>query len=323
MLQLAKFSLALLQQPRGDVGFAIEGVGRAAVSVTQAFLTVRDSNPMSNVHSSYMAPYYSAVSEQSFPAQFARLCEALAQSEAGHAPAGNILRNMESWSNKLYRSQREMLQAVVTARSPLSFDIIKWIETVATGLVHAAASQACPPHTRSELIKNAAWLSGSLTWVPNDAEAVRFAENYGVTEALSRFAFDIGGAAHARHELGSAVESLTNWGLKASQHPTGRETLPACLAGSALAITNAGAGVLAQDICQAVARRVNEHLRKHNLDVAAVVESTRRRFVEEGPEEFSTDFVDIARKRVNDAAFREIMGELLEALPRSVLRLPG
>jgi hypothetical protein len=323
MVQLANFSLALLQQQKGDIDFAIEKVTHAVVGITRVFLQVSDPNPMSSVHSTYLAPYYSAISQQSLPSMFEKLCAALAQAPAESEQARNILDNLDEWSEELYRHQRELLQMAVTARSSLTFDIIRWMETVAKGLLHAASSPACSDYTCGQLVRNAAWLATGITWVPNDAEAVHFAQNYGVTEALTRLAYDFAGSPHAQDELTGAAENLINWGLKASQHRTGRETLPACLAGIALAMTNAGGRVLALDLRQAVVRRVTEHLKTHELDLAQVVQSTRKRFVENKPERYSTDLLDIARRRIDDATFTQTLSDLLDALPCTGVRVRG
>lgn len=125
------------------------------------------------------------------------------------------------------------------AKSSFTFDIIRWIAGVAEILLAVSNAPACRRHDREQLRSHATWLLGTLTWIPDDAQAVRFVESSKVTEVLFESALD----AHERglDEVAKRVnEFLLSWTYTGGKHQVGWGILERGLCASAVIASKLG-----------------------------------------------------------------------------------
>ena len=216
MAQLANLTFDLFFSKSGNTRFAIREVRWRVAMVSKMFLKVPDT-PQSSTHSYYLGPYYSAMSQQSLMVRLMVLVNALSQEQADNTDAQLIIRNMERWADGLYQTTKELLLGAIATRSYFTSDMILWITNVTKILLGVSGAPACNRNRQGELLKHARLLIGTLTWIPDDKESMRFVENFELTEAL------FGAAMDARNrdfddiskEIG---KSLLSWSFKGAGH---------------------------------------------------------------------------------------------------------
>lgn len=219
MEQLAKLTFELIRGRSSDIHFAAGEIRGDVSLVAKLFLKLPDT-PLSSIHSSYLAPYYSGTSAATLRTWLTELVNTLANTKADNEAAQRVIRNIEQWANDLYRTEKEIFLAAIEKRSHFTFDIVHWIGHVTKLLLAASNAPACNDHTRDELRKSALWLISVLSWVPDDKEAVAFVENYGMTETFFDAAMD------ARYRdcdkvAKQASDLLLSWAFKAGKYETG------------------------------------------------------------------------------------------------------
>jgi hypothetical protein len=219
MEQLAHLTFDLLRTQTRDIGFAAEQLRGAVGSVAQIFLNVPDT-PLTNIHSSYLAPYYSLTKTQTLGDRLTDLCNALIDAEKDDKIAKGIIRNIQIWSEELYRTEKTLLLLAIEKKSHFTFDSLHWIVHVTKLLLALARAPSADDHTRPKLEKNASWLISVISWIPEDKETTQFVENFSMTELLFETALD----ALERESslvLKSGSNLLIEWAFKAGRHETG------------------------------------------------------------------------------------------------------
>lgn len=219
MVQLAKFTFELIRGRSSDIHFAAGEIRGDVSLVTKLFLNIPDT-PLSSIHSTYLAPYYSGTSAESLKNWLTELINALANAKADDEAAQRVIRHIEQWADGLYRTEKEIFLAAIQKRSHFTFDIVHWIAHVTKLLVAVSNAPACNDHTREELRRSALWLISVLSWVPDEKESVTFVENYDMTETLFDAAID----AHycGCDEVAEQVRKLLfSWAFKAGKYETG------------------------------------------------------------------------------------------------------
>ncbi len=187
--------------------------------VAKLFLKLPDT-PLSSIHSTYLAPYYSATSVTSLQTWLTELANAVAGANANDETAKRIIGNIESWADGIYQAQKEIFLLALEKKSHFTFDIIHWIAHITKLLMVVSNAPACKDCIREKLRRSALWLISVLSWVPDDKEAIAFVENYGMTETL----FDSAADAYNREcdEIATQVRSLLiSWAFKAGKYETG------------------------------------------------------------------------------------------------------
>jgi hypothetical protein len=223
MEQLAHLTFDLLRTQAHDIGFAARQLRESVEFVVQMFLSVPDA-PLTNIHSSYLAPYYSLTKTQTLGDRFTELCNALIDADKDDKIAKNVVRHIQSWSEELYRTEKTLLLFAVEKKSHFTFDSLHWIAHVTKLLVAVARAPVADDHTRAKLEKNASWLLSVISWIPEDRETTRFVENFSMIELLFEAALD----ALERESLlvlKSGRNLLIEWAFKAGRHETGWGTL--------------------------------------------------------------------------------------------------
>lgn len=232
MAQFAKLTFELLRSRNHDIHFAVGKVRQDIVLIAKLFLNVADT-PLMSSHSTYLGPYYSSTSMQSFRAKLTALANAISNAKADNADAQTAIHNIEQWSDGLYQTEKELLLAAIKAKSHFTFDMIHWITGVTEILLAVSNAPACDDHNQREIRKHASWLIATLTWIPDDEETAKFIENFQMTECLFEAAMNARnrGCDEIAKDIG---DSLLSWTFKGGKYQTGWAILERGLCGLAV-----------------------------------------------------------------------------------------
>ena len=224
MTQLSNLTFDLIcRTDNYNIRFVIDEVRRHVALVVKSFLNVPET-PLSNIHSTFLGPYYSSTSAQGLRARLTDLVNSLAEVQPDNADARTVIHNLEQWAEYLYRTEKELLLAAIEARSHFTFEMIHWICGITEILLAVSSVPACDDLSRGKIREHASWLISTLTWIPDDEETVRFIENFEMTETLFRAAMD----ARARDcdEIANEIgKILLSWTFKGGRFQTGRGIL--------------------------------------------------------------------------------------------------
>ena len=221
--QLARLTFNLIRTNSRDVTYAIRQLRKDLATIVKLFLQVPDT-PLQSIHSTYLAPYFSSVSNQAFLAWQIDLVNELIEAKHDDEVAKQIILNISIWSKQLYSSQKEILLLSIEKRSGFTFDVMHWITSVTEMLIALSNCEACQKHVRDELRKDAKWLVNVIGWIPGDEETVKFTEIYRPVTLL----FETAIAAHFRMCPGVVADIekiILNWAFKAGKYQTGWGTL--------------------------------------------------------------------------------------------------
>src|SRR5260221_1692491 len=186
--------------------------------IAKLLMTLPDT-PFMNLHSTCLAPYYSATSMQALSVRLSELFNAIGDAPAGDANARRIIDNIEEWADGMYKTEKELLLQAVAKRSHFTFDVIHWIKNLTAMLVAVSNAPACHKHTQRELRRHANWLLAVLSFVPDDEETVKFVENFQMTETLFESGRDA--RSHGCAEIADTVRKLlVSWMFKAGRYDT-------------------------------------------------------------------------------------------------------
>lgn len=202
-----------------EVQFAAQDIRGSMKLIAKLFMALPDA-PLMSVHSTYLAPYYSATSAQGLTVRLSQLVNAVADAPADDVNARQVIDNFGEWADGMYQTEKDLLLHAIEKRSQFTFDMIHWITAVTTMLIAVSNAAACDEHRQQELRKHAAWLIAVLSWVPDDEETVKFVENFRMTETLFEAAVD----AHRRGCPELAVDigkMLLSWTFRAGRYQTG------------------------------------------------------------------------------------------------------
>jgi hypothetical protein len=213
MEQLSGLTKRVIVSTKHDTGFAVKELRAAIEQVTKLFLLMVPSERFASTHSSYLAPYYSLTKTDTFGEWLARLGNELRAANKGDKNAEITIQHIKEWSDELYRSEKDILSTAIETRSQFTFDSVHWIALVTKALALIAHAPAADSHTSKAIEKNAAWLLSVFSWIPEDAAALQFAENYLITDQLFEVAItaeNLGSEKVAR----TAREILLEWSIK-------------------------------------------------------------------------------------------------------------
>src|SRR5262249_43454962 len=110
MEQLARLTFNLLWSKSTDIGFAAGELKKNVSLITNLALAIPDT-PFAGRH--YLAPYYSLTSEQTLGAWLTHLGNEIIKAESTDNTARRVIANIETWSDELYRTEKELLVAAV------------------------------------------------------------------------------------------------------------------------------------------------------------------------------------------------------------------
>ena len=269
MTQLSNLTFDLLRARSGDINFAVDKVRRDVAMIVKLFLNVNET-PLSNIHSTFLGPYYSSTSAQGLRARLTHLVNSLAEVQSDNAGAQTVIHNLEQWAEDLYRTEKELLLAAIKARSHFTFEMIHWICGITEILLAVSSVPACDDPSREKIREYARWLISTLTWIPDDEETVRFIENFQMTETLFRAAMD----ARARDcdEIASQIgKILLSWTFKGGRFQTGWGILKRGLCACAVFALKGG-----EEQVEALKASIGAHILNDVAPAQEVRESTAR-----------------------------------------------
>jgi hypothetical protein len=213
MEQLTALTQQLILSTKHDIGYAVQELRSAIEQVTKLFLTSVPDERFASPHSAYLAPYYSLTQTGTFGEWLTQVSNELRAADKDDENVQRIIRHVKEWSDGLYQSAKAVLLLAIEKRAHFAFDSIHWIGQVTKALAQISKAPAADSHTAKEIEKNASWLLSVLSWIPNDREAVEFAQNYGVTDQL--FDVAIGAEGLGSAELAATARKLLlDWPIK-------------------------------------------------------------------------------------------------------------
>ena len=183
MNQFVQISFTLLLSKKRDLAFAFRRLRRDVDSVSNRLLAVPDQ-PLSSVHSTFLAPYYSMTSMQGLYVRLGQLVESLGPQPSDDAPTQSVIANIDQWAAGLHDSVRTLLLCTLAAKSHFTFHLTPWIVAVTDILLAASGLPACSAHSREQLRSHAGRLIGTLDSVPGDEDTVSFVEGCRLTDLL-------------------------------------------------------------------------------------------------------------------------------------------
>jgi hypothetical protein len=280
--QLAKLTFYLLQTRKQDIGYPLKKIRENINMIVTFFLEVPDA-PLLNLHSTYLAPYYSVTQAEAFIVWLTNLVNSVLRAEENDENAKGLIDNIAKWADGLYQTEKELLLKAIDKKSHFTFDITHWIANVTRLLIVLSTAPSCDNFIQEKLRKHALWLISVLSWIPDNKEAIAFVETHQITEKL----FEVAREAKYRNcqELLEKIEDLLlNWGFKAGKYQTGWEVLEHSIyAISALALCNknkcslsakqkvikrlSNSNALDQSTKEKIARNIREQVTSlHNLE---------------------------------------------------------
>lgn len=229
--QLASLTFELLRCKSREVGYAIKEVRNDVKLIAEIYLKTPDM-PLTSIHSTSLAPYYSGISINSLMSCLTDLTNALSKAEPSDEVAQRVIGHIVEWADELYRTEKDLLLLAIEKRSHLTFDLINWIVHNTKLFLAISCADACPHHYREKLRRSAHWLIYVLSWIPDDEETIRYIETYRIADNMFESAVD----AHERGCNDEALEIrnlLLSWTFKAGKYQTGWASLERACCGLA------------------------------------------------------------------------------------------
>lgn len=213
MEQLTILTQQLILSTKHDIGYAAKELRSAIEQVTKLFLTLVPDERFASPHSGYLAPYYSLTQTGTFGEWITQVSNELRTADKDDKNVQRIIHHVKDWSDGLYQPAKAVLLLAIEKRTHFAFDLIHWIEQVTKALAQISQVPAADSYTAKDIEKNAIWLLSVLSWIPDDREALDFAENYGVTEELFEAATQAA-ALGATQLAATARKLLLDWSIK-------------------------------------------------------------------------------------------------------------
>lgn len=229
--QLAILTFDLLRSKSRDVGYAIKEVRDDVKLIAEMYLKIPDS-PLTRIHHTSLAPYYSGTSNDTLMAWLTKLAHSISNADPGDEVAQRAIRHIEEWADGLYRTEKELLLLAIEKRSQLTFDLVDWIVHITKLLLAVSCSDVCDDHHRDKLRRSANWLIYVLSWIPDDEETIKYIETYRISDKIFESALD----AHKRGCDTAALEIrdlLLIWTRKVGKYQTGWASLEKACCGLA------------------------------------------------------------------------------------------
>ncbi|GAA0842031.1 hypothetical protein GCM10009113_09430 [Marinobacter szutsaonensis] len=229
--QLATLTFELLRSKSWEVRYAVKEVRDDVKLVAEVYLKIPDS-PLTSIHSTSLAPYYSGTSNDTLIAWLTELANALSNASPGDEAAQRVIGHIEAWADGLYQTEKELLLLAIEKRSQLTFDLVHWIVHITKLLLAVSCSDICSDHHRGNLRRSAHWLIYVLSWIPDDEGTIKYIETYRIADNIFESAVD----AHKRGCHTEALEIrelLLSWTRKVGKYQTGRASLETACCGLA------------------------------------------------------------------------------------------
>lgn len=231
MQQLTSLTLALLKSKSHNLSFTFETIKRRVLFASEMFMKV-PSEPLEQIHSFYLAPYYS-FQQSNLISLMGNLADQVINADNENEDAKHVIRNFVTWSDQIYYPERKLLQTALNSKTDFLFHIINWTKSVGEILIALSNAPACDDHSKAQLQKSASRLISNLSFVPDDRESVSAVANNKLHETL----FEAAMTGHKRNcdeYMETARNCLLGWAFKAGKYQLGWDILENSLYGLAV-----------------------------------------------------------------------------------------
>jgi hypothetical protein len=298
MKQLSRLTMVLLHSKSHDLSFAFEKIKNNVLFVSENFLKI-PSNPLEQIHGTYLGPYYSFQQSNLRP-MMGNLANIILNADENNEDAKHIIRNFVTWSDQIYISERKLFEQAIKAKNGFLFHIIDWTESVGKILVALSNAPACDEGSKRKLQRNASWLISNLSFVPDDKKSVSAVANYKLHETFFKAAM-IGHQQESGEYMEAARDCLLEWAFRGGKYELGWGILEHSLYGLAViallpdqmdAVEN-----LPQELLDRTARNIRER--------AATLYRLR---------DYSFSSIEAVMKQTNSDALQGLLGDLATIL---------
>jgi hypothetical protein len=311
MQQLSRLTMVLLHSKSHDLSFAFEKIKNNVLFVSENFLKI-PSNPLEQIHGTYLGPYYSFQQSNLRP-MMGNLANIILNADENNEDAKHIIRNFVTWSDQIYISERKLFEQAVKTETNFLFYIIKWTESVGEILVALSNAPACDEGSKSELQRNASWLISNLSFVPDDKESVSAVAKYKLHETLFDAAM-IGHQQESGEYMEAARDCLLGWAFKGGKYELGWGILEKSLYGLAVI-------ALLPDQIDAVGKLKDDMQRKLLKEKLPqeLLDRTARNIRERAAtlyrlRDYSFSSIEAVMKQTNSDALQGLLGDLATIL---------
>jgi hypothetical protein len=316
MQALSNLTVVLLSARAHDPRFTFEKIAKSAELLTLAFLSLPGNQPFS-IHSSYLGPYHSFSSPTGLPTLVTEIGNRVIQAAQGDANAAGLAHNLSLWSENLWRNQRVMFQAAITARSPLVVEIAHTTEHFAQVLLRVADAPVTSDDDETNLIRSANWLISTLSWVPDETEAVWFADNQQLPSVLIDYAVQVAFTDQERVQE-TATQLLAGWAFKAAKHSNQWRSPEKCFAAIAAILALRELDAIPQPLADIIRRARPTEEQLSNERIEEILQSMRAEYGNVQPGQFTLDRLEHLIGQVD----RNRFVSLIDALSAVVRRDP-
>jgi hypothetical protein len=213
------------------VRYQIKEVRDDVKLIAEMYLKVPDS-PLTSIHSTSLAPYYSGTRNDTLMSWLAELTNALSKAESNDEAAQRVIGHITEWADGLYQTEKELLLLAIEKKSQLTVDLIHWIVHITKLLLAVSCADVCDDHHRDKLRRSAHWLIYVLSWIPDNEETIKYIETYRIADKIFESTVDA-------HKRGCDMEALVirdlllSWTCKVGKYQTGWASLEIACCGLA------------------------------------------------------------------------------------------
>jgi len=309
--QLSSITFELLIKAKDDISHPVAELRSAVKNAALVFLEVPNTS-ITSIHSSYLAPYYSSVNMSSLLSKLTPLANEILNAPSNDENVIRVIENIEVWANQLYLPQKDLLLAAMNKRSGFTSDLLHWAVGISEILLAIANAPACDEHEKESLCQHATRLLSTISWLPDDVDSVRFAENFSVTELLFDAALD-GRKWKSEEYYCCAKDLLLQWAMKGGKHQTGWGILARGLKGlTGLTLSDPQGDV---DDFKSKLQRSLAKVTAPSLELRqSAAQELRREAGRHRGHEMSISKLDQILERIDQAALRILMSEIAALL---------
>lgn len=231
MEEFSELTARLINSANHDVSYAARRLREGAKGIALLILELPEA-PLARTHSFPLAPYF-GLEGLSLRERLAGIVSALSNADAENEQGAIVCRNLAVWADGMAREIKDILLATVARNSMFRVDLLHWIEGLTETCFVAARSLACPDHAREKLESAAYSLISTLSWIPRDANTLKFTDLRLVADTL----FDTARKARQADALevfDQCERLLFKWGFETGRHLESDDSLTRCLFGLAV-----------------------------------------------------------------------------------------
>ncbi len=185
--QISKGSVACFGSKNRVPESASEAFAKAIQTVGLISMNLPD-NGLRQQHKNTLAPYFSTSAFDSLPATFSEVGNLILPRPENDNQGGIVLSNLEKWVEAHLQLMKQLFTVAVNKQSSFGFDAIHFPLQLYKILLILYQARAGTEYVKEQLLEHARSIIYMFSFLPDNEEAVAFASNYSLTEALARMA---------------------------------------------------------------------------------------------------------------------------------------